>query len=132
MLESGMACPYFIWPNINPFRKQSNLQKAIPPPGQLRDWIDDLAFARARQFVKIARNNKIGILEPENPLALLPFELRYLARRHPPHRYVLDLSKDEPVLLKPTDYYTIPNMEDRLFIDSHFVPLFVDKGYRIA
>ena len=132
MLESGMACPYFIWPNINPFRKQSNLQKAIPPPGQLRDWIDDLAFARARQFVKNARDNKTGIFEQENPLALLPFELRYLARRYPPHRYVLDLSKDEAVLLKPTDYYTIPNMEDILFIDGHFAPLFVDKGYRIA
>jgi endonuclease YncB( thermonuclease family) len=132
MLEYGMACPYFIWPNINPFRKQSNLQKAVPAPGQLRNWIDDLAFARARQFVKDARNNKAGIFEQGNPLALLPFELRYLSTRHPPYRYILDLSKDEPLLLNPMDYYTIPNMEDRLFIDSHFVPLFLDKEYHIV
>ena len=32
MLEEGMAAPYFIWPNFDPFKKQPTLLGAVPAP----------------------------------------------------------------------------------------------------
>jgi endonuclease YncB( thermonuclease family) len=130
MLKSGFAIPYFIWPNINPFRKQGSLVEAIPAPEKFKEFIDkDKRIKLARSFVSHARSAGIGIFDNQDPLLLLPFELRYLARRRKPDRYVLDMSKATPKLLKPTDYYLVQNEEDRLFIDEHFVPLFEKKGY---
>jgi endonuclease YncB( thermonuclease family) len=133
MLKSGLAIPYFIWPNINPFRKQGSLVEAVPSPSNFREFVNsDKRMKMARNFVNDARRAGIGIFDNQDPLALMPFELRYLAGRRNPNRYVLDISKDMPTLLKPTDYYLIPKEEDRLFIDEHFVPLFEKKGYQAA
>jgi endonuclease YncB( thermonuclease family) len=132
MLKSGLAIPYFIWPNINPFRKQGSLVEAVPAPEKFKEFINkDKRIKIARNFVIDARRAGIGIFSNQDPLLLLPFELRYIAGRRSPNRYVLDMSKDTPKLLKPTDYYLIQNEEDRLFIDDHFVPLFEKKGYHI-
>lgn len=132
MLKSGLAIPYFIWPNINPFRKRGSLVEAVPAPEKFKQFINkDKRIKIARNFVNDARSTGTGIFDNQDPLFLLPFELRYLARRRKPDRYVLDTSKDVPKLLKPTDYYLIRNEEDRLFIDTHFVPLFENKGYRV-
>jgi hypothetical protein len=84
----------------------------------------------------------------------MPFELRHLADRFtgltnkpvpckqiqnindrsnqkPVHRYVIDLSyTQEPVIVNPKEYYKI-KVEDRLFIDEHFVPFFQKHGYLV-
>ena len=62
---------------------------------------------------------------------LEPFELRFLSRQKAPNRWVIDLSNTATnTLMHPTNYYTIPNSEDRLFIPSEYVPLFVEKGWQ--
>lgn len=134
MLRKGLASPYFIWPNINPFRGIESLTKAVYPPNKFKEKInEDNKLSRARKFVRDARKKQIGIFEENDPLKVLPFELRYLFRRKAPDRYVIDMStsSSDPTLLKPTEYWRISNEEDRLFVDEHFVPLFKEKGYRI-
>lgn len=130
MLELGMAFPYFIWPNIDPFRSKASYIEAVPSPEKLRDWVENSKRLReARRFVREAREKKKGIFEGGNLLE--PFELRFLAKRKAPGRHVLNLATCERTLLKPMEYYLIENPEDRLFIDEHFVPLFRDRGYKV-
>jgi endonuclease YncB( thermonuclease family) len=132
MLELGLACPYFIWPNINPFRREPSIANAIPLPGRLFDIANsDDALGLARQWVRNARQNQNGLFEPNEPLRLEPFELRFLSRQQAPDRWVMDLSNvTTNTLIHPTRYYTIPHSEDRLFVPSHYVPLFVEKGWQ--
>jgi hypothetical protein len=56
--------------------------------------------------------------------------VRYLGRRELPSRAVIDLSRNDDVILRPQNYFRIPNPEDRLFIPPEFVPLFVARGWR--
>jgi hypothetical protein len=35
LLAAGGVSPYFIWPNINPFRRASSITDAVPAPGGL-------------------------------------------------------------------------------------------------
>ena len=131
LLEVGLASPYFIWPNINPFRAQGSLIDAIPTAGNLSATINDPSLARARQFVSSARQNQDGIFEAGNALQLEPFELRFIARQNPPSRWVIDLSDaNTDTLLPPTQYHTIPNPEDRLFVPREYVPLFVESRWK--
>jgi hypothetical protein len=130
-LENGAALPFFIWPNIAPFR-QASILDAVFAPGtarQMADASDDLR--RARDFVRQARTNSLGVFHPTNPLRLEAFEVRYLGRREPPNRAIIDLSRNDDVLLQPQNYFRIPNAEDRLFIPPHFVPMFVSRGWRL-
>lgn len=62
----------------------------------------------------------------------MPFELRFLARRTRPDRWVVDLSADDNRLHAPQSYVAIPNAEDRLFLPSEYLPLFVENGWRRA
>jgi hypothetical protein len=104
----------------------------MPPPEELRDSVEgDPALSQAREFAPEARTQHLGIFEEDSVLLLMPFELRYLSRRRTPSRYVLDLSKAEAKLLKPSDYHKVENLEDRLFIPSHFVPLLNEQAYEI-
>lgn len=130
MLQNGMAFPYFIWPNIDPFRPIESYIKAVPPPAQLKKWIDSPRLNQSRDFTRQARENRQGIFK-DGPI-LAPNELRFLARRRAPDRYVLNLKTCKPELMKPIDYYLIENPEDRLYVDAHFVPLFREKGYSVA
>ncbi|MEZ5402854.1 MAG: hypothetical protein R2729_24470 [Bryobacteraceae bacterium] len=131
MLEAGAAMAYFIWPNIDPFRSQSILD-AVIAPGRARETADaSPALRRARELVKQARAAGIGIFDTADPLRFEAFEVRYLGRREPPSRAVIDLSSDSDVLLRPQSYHKIPNSEDRLFIPSAFVPLFAAKGWKL-
>lgn len=57
--------------------------------------------------------------------------MRYLGRREPPNRAVIDLSRNDDVILRPQSYFRIPNPEDRLFIPPAFVPLFAARGWRL-
>lgn len=131
LLEAGRVSPYFIWPNINPFRKEESIVKAVDSPGKFRARINgDKTLRSARKWVKDARRRNVGIFDAKNPLELEPFEVRYMARRHPPDRWIIDLSKSDGILINPQAYYTVPDIEDRLFIPEEYVPLFVEKGWR--
>ena len=139
LLADGLASPYFIWPNIDPFRVQASRRAAVPRPDQLAAWLttgDGQKLETVRQAVGEARQAGKGIygtVGTHSKLALLPFELRYLAGRRAPDRYVLDLSTAGTVraniLFDPRTYHRIPNPEDRLFIDADDVLLFLNRGY---
>jgi hypothetical protein len=85
----------------------------------------------ARNAVKQARANSLGVFDPADPLRIMAFEVRYLGRAEAPVRAVIDLSTDEAVILRPQSYFKIVNPEDRLFIPREFVPLFAARGWRL-
>ncbi len=127
-----MSSPYFIWPNVNPFRRAASLINAVPPAGNIGQVADGAGgLGIARQWVRDARKNHLGIFDISNPLMLQPFELRLLARREPLYRWVIDLSDPNTMtLLRPEEYYVIPNPEDRLFVPEAYVPLFRGRGWQ--
>jgi hypothetical protein len=129
MLQAGVAAPYFIWPNLDPFKKQPNLLDAVPAPEDIPAVAGTGRLKKARNFVARARRDGIGIFEP-NPLRLQPFELRYLAGHRAPERWVIDLSTRDGALLLPTAYHTIEKPENRLFVPAEFVPLFEYAGWQ--
>lgn len=131
MLEQGAALPYFIWPNIDPFRS-SSLLEAVIAPGTANDIAQTTpALRRARDFTRQARIAGLGVFNPPRLLRFEAFEVRYLGRREVPNRAVIDLSRNDNVILGPQSYFRIPNPEDRLFIPPAFVPLFVARGWRL-
>jgi len=134
MLEGGAALPYFIWPNIDPFRGSSSILDAVITPGTANHVADSTpALRRARDFVKRARANGRAntVFDPNNPLRFEAFEVRYLGRREVPNRPVIDMSRNDNVILQPQHYFRIPNAEDRLFIPPAFIQLFVSRGWRL-
>ncbi len=134
MLQNGAALPYFIWPNIDPFRGTSSLLDAVIAPRTANQVAEaSPSLRRARDFVRQARANASGntVFDPNNPLRLEAFEVRYLGRREAPNRAVIDLSRNDDVILRPQGYFRVPNPEDRLFIPPAFVPLFVSRGWRL-
>lgn len=133
LLKSGHISPYFIWPNVNPYRRQRSIVDAVVPPGKAKKTADrDKSFRAARESIRLAREAKIGIFEAGDPLQLEPFEVRFLARRSPPDRWVIDLGKNDQTLLPPQEYYTIANVEDRLYIPGEYLPLFIEAGWEKA
>ncbi len=132
LLQAGMTMPYFIWPNINPFRRASSIIQAVIPPGEANKVAnEDTALNRARQWVRAARGRHLGVFDAMQPQMLEPFELRFLSRREPLRRWVIDLSRNDDFLIKPENYHTIPWPEERLFIPEEYVPLFVSKGWKL-
>lgn len=131
LLQKGFVRPYFIWPNVNPFRGQSSLRKAAMKPGELQRSADkETPLRNARKAFAKARENSEGTYAG-TPLLLEPFELRYLVRLKPPERWVIDLSKpDGDTLIRPQRYFEVPNPEDRLFVDDDYVPLFTANGWK--
>jgi endonuclease YncB( thermonuclease family) len=135
LLVTGAVGPYFIWPNLDPFRTQPRLVDAVPKPGSSRPRGVSAAAAQplddARESIRTARAQQLGVWAPApDGLRLEPFELRFLARRQPPDRWVIDLSAGDDRLLAPQLYRKIANPEDRLFVPAEYVPLFVDRGWR--
>ncbi len=131
LLEAGKVVPYLIWPNINPFRSARTLMDAVIPPGKAATFADgDAKLRQCREWVKAARKRKIGLFQAKDSLRLLPFEVRYLAQRRPPDRWVIDLASNESVLIQPQNYITVRNVEDRLFIPREYVPLFIEAGWK--
>jgi endonuclease YncB( thermonuclease family) len=95
MLQEGYAAPYIIWPNTDPFIQQGSVIDSVPDINSFQQVIrKSKRLNKGRDYVKEARDASKGIFNSSNPLLLLPFELRYLARRSPPDRYVLDISLD--------------------------------------
>jgi hypothetical protein len=130
-LQAGRAVPFFIWPNVNPFREFDTIAHAVPRPGTAHTIAETGDLKRARDFVKAARAAALGVFEAADPLRFEAFEIRYLGRAELPSRGVIDLSKNDDVILRPQSYFTIPNPEDRLFVPPEFVPLFAAKGWRL-
>jgi endonuclease YncB( thermonuclease family) len=131
MLEAGRALPYFIWPNIDPFRKGTILD-AVLEPGTANTVAEGAtALRRARTAVKQARANGIGVFDPANPLRFEAFEVRFFGKRLPPNRPLIDLSRNDNVILRPQSYYRVPNPEDRLFLPPQFTSLFLSKGWQL-
>ena len=131
MLEAGAALPYFIWPNINPFRDTPLLDAVIAPGAANQVAETTPALKRARDFVRQARVSNIGVFNASNPLRFEAFEVRYLGRREAPNRAIIDLGRSDNVILRPQHYFRISNPEDRLFVPMAFVPLFVSRGWRL-
>jgi endonuclease YncB( thermonuclease family) len=158
MVEKGMAFPYLIWPSLSTSKRDYNLQQLVPSKDDFKELIvEDDRIKTIRLLAEKARKKKLGIFGLKNSdELLLPFELRFLVERNygttddlpvssithedsndrshkkPLFRYVINLSKsDNPVLMKPNQYYKIKNYEDRLFIPPEYVPLFREKGYEI-
>ncbi|NRQ36031.1 hypothetical protein HII36_29980 [Nonomuraea sp. NN258] len=132
LLAAGHVAPYFIWPNVDPFvRQEGRVSDSVPAPGSARTIAEKGALGRARRHVRQAREAGLGLWQHANPLAVLPFELRYLAQRRAPDRYVLDLSDDARELLHPQSYFRVTNPEDRLFINAEHAPLFAEKGWSV-
>jgi hypothetical protein len=131
MLQLGAALPYFIWPNIDPFRDDSLLDAVIAPGTANQVAQATPALRRARDFIRQARIDGNGVFDPADPLRFEAFEIRYLGRREVPSRAVIDLSRNDDVILRPQSYFRIPNPEDRLFIPPAFVTLFVSRGWRL-
>jgi endonuclease YncB( thermonuclease family) len=131
MLTHGLATPYFIWPNVDPWRSSGSLTSAALPPVQFRQQANGAGKLRdARQAVAQARAAGRGIFDPNNPLRLHAFELRFLAQRRAPDRWVIDLASNAPTLLKPQNYHTVANVEDRLFIPEDYLSLFERVGWQ--
>lgn len=130
-LQFGRALPFFIWPNINPFRDAESVAHAVPRPGTANAIAETGDLKRARDFVKSARTTKLGVFDAADPLRFEAFEIRYLGRGEAPSRAVIDLSRNDDVMLRPQSYFRIPNPEDRLWVPAEFVPLFAAKGWRL-
>lgn len=130
-LQAGRAMPFFIWPNVDPFRAFDTIADAVLRPGTANTIAETGDLKRARDFVKNARAAQIGVFENADPLRFEAFEIRYLGRKELPTRAVIDLSKNDDVMLRPQSYFTIPNAEDRLFVPPEFVPLFAAKGWKL-
>src|SRR5206468_12275817 len=115
-------------------QEQGSITASVTPPQCVKSRIAGLPrLLDARQAAADARTNGLGVyssVDGQGPLRLLPYELRFLAGRRTPARRVLNLdpaiagTPQEHELLRPEQYFTIPKLEDRLFVDDHFVPLF--------
>lgn len=130
LLEGAHASPYFIWPNIDPFRKQQTPFGPVLKPEHF--WAEVNAsrtLQRARAAVKQSRVQKRGLYEEQNHLQLLAFELRYLTKGRPPERYVIDLVNPSHRLLPPQRYVEVEYPEDRLFVPEEYEPLFEQHGW---
>jgi hypothetical protein len=133
MLEKGAALPYFIWPNIDPFRASTLLNSVLDPGTANQVAEASPALKRARDFVKQARVNGSAntVFNTANPLRFEAFEVRFLGRREVPNRAVIDLSQNDHVILHPQTYFRIPHAEDRLFIPPEFISLFAARGWQL-
>jgi endonuclease YncB( thermonuclease family) len=131
LLQAGLALPYFIWPNVNPFRKQSSLLDAVPKPDRIVETAArERTLREARQWVKQVRTGKRGVFAADDPLRLAPFELRYLGKGAPPRRWVADLAHETGELKHPQRYFEIADAEDRLFVPEEYVALWEQAGWR--
>lgn len=127
LLRSGAACMYSIWPNVDPGDKSDTVLQILRRY-KVKKGTEIVQRVKAlgaiRELVRTARREGSGIFSRDRPLGIEPFELRFLGRRSPPDRWVIDLGSEDKVLLHPYNYHKIPNMEDRLFINVEYLPLF--------
>ena len=130
-LRKALACPYGIWPNVGSSACYAeSITALVLDPFKANEWASRDKYIKAsREAIATARKNHTGIFDKDDPLRIEPFELRFLAQRRPPERWVIDLSKSADVLIAPQKYFTV-KMEDRLFIPEEYVPLFETRGWK--
>jgi hypothetical protein len=128
MLRAGLALPYFIWPNLDPF-KLPRLADAVPEPSAARELARHGRLGEQRRCVAAARESHSGVFG-DDPLRLHAFELRFLARRRAPEWWLIDLARDDGRLIQPVDYHRIA-VEDRLYVPEQYTDLFVSRGWRL-
>jgi endonuclease YncB( thermonuclease family) len=136
LLATGAVVPYFIFPNLQPFLAGQPFDAAsIAPAGFWKSVHAAGKLTAARQAVAAARHDHKGVFAlHDDGLILLPYELRFIARlgSKGPDRYAIDLGKPGGhKILKPQKYFTIANLEDRLFVAKEFVPLFTLNGWQV-
>lgn len=135
MLRDGFALPYFIWPNIAPFRDFKTVADAVPFPGTLQKQAATGKLGLARRLVAEARvaaaATRTGVFNPDDPLVMEAFEVRFLQRKAPPNRAVIDLAHKTDTLLHPQSYWKVPNTEDRLYVPAEFIPAFAARGWKL-
>lgn len=124
LLAAGELLPYFIWPNVDPFRSRPSLVDAVPRPGARPP------LEAQRADVRAAREAGLGVWRRSDPLRLAPFELRFLGRGTPPDRWLIDVAARDDRLLAPQLYPRVERPEDRLFVGAAYVPLFESRGWR--
>lgn len=133
LLASGAVAPYFIFPNIQPFMNIQPFDATnLNPAGFWKAINGAKKLQAARKSVATARTKKLGIFGAQKPLILLPYELRFIARMGSkgPDRYVIDLGQNGTnAILAPDKYYSIPKLEDRLFVPKEFAALFLLNGW---
>jgi len=130
LLQAGVVVPYFIWPNIDPFFPADTIDGVVPPPGRAPELArKSRKLRQARDWTREARSDARGVYARGEPLAIMPFELRFLSRREPPDRWVIDLSAESDRLIAPQRYHAVPNPEDRLLVPPEFVALFTRVGW---
>src|SRR5215203_1644054 len=59
-LEAGSTLPFFIWPNVNPFRQAKTVAEAVPAPGTANVAGERGDLKRAREAVKKTRADGLG------------------------------------------------------------------------
>lgn len=128
LLKAGFAAPYFIWPNINVFA--STAAEAPSPEDMQKMFYEQNVLSKARKWILANRANGVGIFSINNPLNLQAFELRYLAEKRAPDRWIIDLANINGIISKPTNYFKI-NIEDRLYINPNFINKFVANGWKL-
>jgi hypothetical protein len=131
MLAGGFARPYFIWPNIDPFRQQPDLLSAVPTPDGLPGWVANApSLIDARAATAAARAAGAGTWHADNPLMLDAHEFRAMWDLRPPHRWVVDLSGQHyGAILAPHRYLDVPHHEDRLYVPPESVSLWLERGW---
>ncbi|TNE65438.1 MAG: hypothetical protein EP344_03025 [Bacteroidetes bacterium] len=134
LLATGAVYPFFVWPNVQPFLTgQPFLPEHAEPVSFWKTVQESPRLKKSRAAVQTARLSGQGVFDPQDPLRLAPFELRYICRRKPPTRYVVDLSRPgSKNLLAPELYYTVPNPEDRLFVPEDYRANFESMGWIVA
>jgi hypothetical protein len=130
-LDAGVGMPYFIWPNVQPFISVKPFSEENVRPTQFWKLIGKASKLKAaRRSVAEARAGQVGIYATTDPLILQPFELRFISRRSLPNRYVINLADTgSNRLLPPQRYYTIEHLEDRLYLPSEYLPIFLAYGW---
>ena len=122
---------------MDPFRKATLITESVFPPAEMRKRARaSPALDRARKAVRAARQARRpgSLFDPQQPLRLAAFELRFLADKRAPHRPVIDLAAPdaEPIIWPGDAYFVVPNAEDRLHLPPEYVPLFTQpqSGWR--
>ncbi|MGD2247497.1 MAG: thermonuclease family protein [Candidatus Methanofastidiosia archaeon] len=112
LVQSGLAIPYFIFPNAVPLTEEGEYTF---------DHIETMQKAAA-----YAQEKTLGIWRVIDDI-LIPMELRYLTRRELPEKYCVDLGTG--VLYPPEMYYRVPII-NRLFFYPKDVALAVCMGFQ--
>jgi hypothetical protein len=126
-IASAFALPLFIWPNVDPFVRG---RVALGPKKLRAKLATALKLQTARTAFRDARGRSLGVFNVDDPLRIAGHEARYIADREPRKRWVIDLSADDNKLIHPLRYFTVPDEENRLYVEDADTRRFVSAGWK--